>query len=110
MTPADHDHQPSRGLVEDVVADESAQFRAPCDEATLDNDRFRDRPAEAQGRRGGRPPTVDDNVLAVAHARQARGESVTAIARHRKIGRSTLYRALQLREGDLASAAVEPAR
>jgi hypothetical protein len=72
--------------------------------------RFRDRPAEAQGRRGGRPPTVDDNVLAVAHARQARGESVTAIARHRKIGRSTLCRALQLREGDLASAAVEPAR
>ena len=35
-------------------------------------------------------------VLTVARARQARGESVTAIARHRGAGRSTLYRALQL--------------
>jgi hypothetical protein len=26
LTPADHDYQPSRELVEDVVADESAQF------------------------------------------------------------------------------------
>jgi DNA invertase Pin-like site-specific DNA recombinase len=49
--------------------------------------------AAAQGRRGGRPAAVDD-TLAVARARQARGESVTAIARHLKIGRSTLYRAL----------------
>ena len=53
------------------------------------------RAAEAQGRRGGRPAAVDDDVLAVARARQSRGESVTAIARHLKIGRSTLYRALQ---------------
>jgi DNA invertase Pin-like site-specific DNA recombinase len=50
--------------------------------------------AAAQGRRGGRPAAVDDDTLAVARARQARGESVTAIARHLKIGRSTLYRAL----------------
>ena len=67
------------------------------------------RAAEAQGRRGGRPAAVDDDVLAVARDRQSRGESVTAIARHLKIGRSTLYRALQPREGDLASAA-EPDR
>jgi DNA invertase Pin-like site-specific DNA recombinase len=60
------------------------------------------RAAEAQGRRGGRPPAVDEDVLAVARARQARGESVTAIARHLKVGRSTLYRALQL-GGDPAS-------
>ena len=53
------------------------------------------RAAQAQGRRGGRPTAVDDDVLAVARARQARGESVTAIARHLGIGRSTLYRALQ---------------
>jgi DNA invertase Pin-like site-specific DNA recombinase len=48
--------------------------------------------AAAQGRRGGRP--VAGDTLAVARARQARGESITAIARHLKIGRSTLYRAL----------------
>jgi DNA invertase Pin-like site-specific DNA recombinase len=49
-------------------------------------------------------------VLAVTRARQSRGESVTAIARHLKIGRSTLYRALQPHEADLATAAVELAR
>jgi hypothetical protein len=27
LTPADHHHQPSRGLVEDVVADESAHVK-----------------------------------------------------------------------------------
>jgi DNA invertase Pin-like site-specific DNA recombinase len=50
--------------------------------------------AQAQGRRGGRPAAVTEDVLAIARARQSRGESVTAIARHLKIGRSTLYRAL----------------
>jgi DNA invertase Pin-like site-specific DNA recombinase len=68
------------------------------------------RAAEAQGRRGGRPATVNDDVLAIARARQSRGESVTAIARHLKIGRSTLYRALQPDQSDLAPAAVEPAQ
>ncbi len=52
------------------------------------------RAAQAQGRRGGRPAAVDDDVLAIARARRERGESVTAIARHLGIGRSTLYRAL----------------
>lgn len=51
--------------------------------------------AAAQGRSGGRPPALDDDTLAIARARRARGESVTAIAAHLKIGRSTLYRALQ---------------
>jgi len=55
------------------------------------------RAAQAQGRRGGRPAVVNDDVLAVARARQSRGESVTAIACHLKIARSTLYRALQPR-------------
>ena len=45
------------------------------------------RAAEAQGRRGGRPAAVDDDVLAIARARKSRSESVTAIARHLKIGR-----------------------
>ncbi|UQX11466.1 helix-turn-helix domain-containing protein [Candidatus Mycobacterium methanotrophicum] len=33
--------------------------------------------------------------LAIAIARRARGESVTAIAEHLRVGRSTLYRALE---------------
>jgi DNA invertase Pin-like site-specific DNA recombinase len=66
--------------------------------------------SDIHSRRGGRPLAVDEDVLAVARARQSRGESVTAIARHLKIGRSTLYRALQPGEEDLASAAAEPGR
>jgi DNA invertase Pin-like site-specific DNA recombinase len=67
------------------------------------------RAAQAQGRRGGRPAAVNDDVLAVARARQSRGESVTVIARHLQIGRSTLYRALQPHEEGPASDALEPA-
>ena len=66
--------------------------------------------AAARGRYGGRPAAVDDDTLAVARVRQSRGESVTAIARHLKIGRSTLYRALQSHETELALAATGPAR
>jgi DNA invertase Pin-like site-specific DNA recombinase len=51
--------------------------------------------AQAQGRKGGRPPAVDPDTLAVAIDRRKRGESVTAIAKHLEIGRSTLYRALE---------------
>lgn len=51
--------------------------------------------AAAQGRKGGRPPVLDPGTLAIALARHARGESVTAIAAYLKVGRSTLYRALQ---------------
>jgi DNA invertase Pin-like site-specific DNA recombinase len=50
--------------------------------------------AAAQGRTGGRPRRVDGDTLAVALDRRRRGESVTAIAGHLRIGRSTLYRAL----------------
>jgi len=53
--------------------------------------------AHAQGR-GGRPPALDPDTLAVALARRARGESVTAIAAHLGIGRSTLYRALDVQQ------------
>ncbi|WP_424532869.1 helix-turn-helix domain-containing protein [Sphaerisporangium viridialbum] len=50
--------------------------------------------AAAHGRKGGRPAAVDADVMAIARARRARGESVTAIAKHLGVGRSTLYRAL----------------
>ena len=52
------------------------------------------RAAVAQGHRGGRPIEVNDDILVAAHARQARGESITTIARQVKVGRSTLYHAL----------------
>ena len=55
-------------------------------ERTLDGPRA----AEAHGRRGGRPAAVDNDVLPVARARPSRGESVSAIARHLKVGRLTL--------------------
>ncbi len=51
--------------------------------------------AKAQGRTGGRPAGVDEDTLAIASARRARGESVSEIAAHLRIGRSTLYRALR---------------
>ncbi|MEV0202043.1 recombinase family protein [Nonomuraea sp. NPDC050691] len=51
--------------------------------------------ARAAGRVGGRPVAVTDDVLAMARARRARGQSVTQIARELGIGRSTLYRALE---------------
>jgi len=53
------------------------------------------RAAAAAGRRGGRPVALTADRLDIARARQARGESVTAIAAHLGVGRSTLYRALQ---------------
>jgi DNA invertase Pin-like site-specific DNA recombinase len=101
-------HRPDGATIADkmlfMVAAMAAEMeRDLIRERTLDGLRA----AQAQGRRGGRPAAVDEDVLAVARARQSRGESVTAIARHLKIGRSTLYRALRPREGDLASA-VEP--
>jgi len=36
------------------------------------------RAAQAQGRRGGRPAAVSDDVLAIARARRERGEPVTS--------------------------------
>jgi DNA invertase Pin-like site-specific DNA recombinase len=104
-------HRPDGATIADkmlfMVAAMAAEMeRDLIRERTLDGLRA----AEAQGRRGGRPAAVNDDVLAIARARQSRGESVTAIARHLKIGRSTLYRALQSDQSDLAPAAVEPAR
>ena len=103
-------HRPDGATIADkmlfMVAAMAAEMeRELIRERTLDGLRA----AEAQGRRGGRPATVNDDILAVARDRQSRGESVTAIARHLKIGRSTLYRALQPREADLAPTTAEPA-
>ena len=61
--------------------------------------------AVAQGRHGGRPAAADDDTLAIARARRSRGESVTSIAVHLKIGRSTLYRALAETETEVTAAA-----
>jgi DNA invertase Pin-like site-specific DNA recombinase len=63
------------------------------------------RAAQAQGRCGGRPAVVNDDILAIARPRRQRGESVTAIARHLGVGRSTLYRALDLGHASPASPA-----
>ena len=103
-------HRPDGATIADkmlfMVAAMAAEMeRDLIRERTLDGLRA----AEAQGRRGGRPPAVDEDVLAIARDRQSRGESVTAIARHLQIGRSTLYRALQPPEADPAPAAAEPA-
>ena len=65
------------------------------------------RAAQDQGRRGGRPVAVSDDTLAIARARRQRGESVTAIARHLGIGRSTLYRALDLSHDSSTSPAAD---
>ncbi|GAA3515306.1 recombinase family protein [Streptosporangium album] len=53
--------------------------------------------AAAQGRKGGRPSALDADTLAIARDRRNRGESITAVAKHLGVGRSTLYRAM---EGD----------
>ncbi len=104
-------HRPDGATIADkmlfMVAAMAAEMeRDLIRERTLDGLRA----AQAQGRRGGRPAAVDDDVLTVAQARRARGESVAAIARHLKIGRSTLYRALQPLEGGQVPAGLESAR
>jgi hypothetical protein len=45
--------------------------------------------------------------LAIARARRERGESLTAIARHLRVGRPTLYRALDLEHEAAASHGAE---
>jgi DNA invertase Pin-like site-specific DNA recombinase len=101
-------HRPDGATIADkmlfMVAAMAAEMeRELIRERTLDGLRA----AEAQGRRGGRPAAAREDTLIVARARQARGESVTTIARHLGIGRSTLYRALQMQEGGPAPAGLE---
>jgi DNA invertase Pin-like site-specific DNA recombinase len=51
--------------------------------------------ARAQGRVGGRPSVVNEDVLAAARNRLAKGESVTSIAKALGVSRATIYRHLQ---------------
>ncbi len=90
-------HRPDGATIADkmlfMVAAMAAEMeRDLIRERTLDGLRA----AQAQGRHGGRPRTVDDDVLAIARNRRGRGESVTTIARYRGGGRATLYRALDV--------------
>lgn len=68
--------------------------------AELERDMMADRTkagleaAKAQGKILGRPSVVDEDVMAAARARRAKGESVTAIAKALKVSRATLYRHL----------------
>ncbi|MDX3585212.1 recombinase family protein [Streptomyces europaeiscabiei] len=48
--------------------------------------------ARAQGRTGGRPSVMNDDMLTVARARRAKGERAHAIARALGVSRATLYR------------------
>jgi DNA invertase Pin-like site-specific DNA recombinase len=88
-------HRPSGATIADKML-----FMVAAMAAEMERELIRERTlnglaaAHAQGRRGGRPAALDTDTLAVALARRARGESVTAIAAHLSIGRSTLYRAL----------------
>ncbi len=88
-------HRPDGATIADKMLFMVAAMAAEM-ERDLIRERTRDglRAAQAQGRRGGRPPVVDEDVLAIARDRRGRGESVTTIARHLGIGRSTLYRSL----------------
>jgi DNA invertase Pin-like site-specific DNA recombinase len=91
-------HRPDDATIADKML-----FMAAAMAAEMERDLIRERTldglraAQAQGRHGGRPAAVTDDILAIARARRERGESITAIARHLGIGRSTLYRALNLK-------------
>jgi DNA invertase Pin-like site-specific DNA recombinase len=102
-------HRPNAASIADKML-----FMVASMAAEMERDLIRERTldglaaAEAQGRKGGRPPALDPDTLAVALARRGRGESVTAIAAHLKIGRSTLYRALQLDQTSVLADADPP--
>jgi DNA invertase Pin-like site-specific DNA recombinase len=75
-------------------------FHVLASVAEFERDLIRDRTldglaaARAKGNVGGRRPTVTQDVLDLALARKARGESPAKIAKELGVGRSTLYRAL----------------
>ena len=90
-------HRPDGNTIADKML-----FMVAAMAAEMERDLIRERTmdglraAQGQGRRGGRPAAVNDDILAIARARRERGEPVTVIARHLGVGRSTLYRALDL--------------
>jgi DNA invertase Pin-like site-specific DNA recombinase len=69
--------------------------------AELERDIIRERTragldaAKAQGRTGGRPSVMNDDILSAARARQAKGESVNSIAKALGVSRATLHRHLE---------------
>ena len=98
-------HRPDGNTIADkmlfMVAEMAAEMeRDLIRERTLDGLRT----AQDQSR-SGRPPAVSADILAIARARRERGESVTTIARHLSIGRSTLYRALNVGHDNSTSSA-----
>ena len=87
-------HKPNGQTIADKMLFMVAAMAAEMERELIHERTMAASPRPAQGRHGGRPAAVDDDTLAIARARRARGESVTSIAAHLKIGRSTLYRAL----------------
>ncbi|GIE89412.1 recombinase family protein [Actinoplanes regularis] len=69
--------------------------------AELERDIIRERTragleaAKAQGRTGGRPSVMNDDILSAARARRAKGESVNSIADALGVSRPTLHRHLK---------------
>jgi DNA invertase Pin-like site-specific DNA recombinase/DNA-binding CsgD family transcriptional regulator len=96
-------HRPDGNTIADKML-----FMVAAMAAEMERDLIRERTpdglraAQAQGRHGGRPAAVTDDILDIARVRRQRGESVTAIARHLGIGRSTLYRALDTKHSSPA--------
>jgi len=100
-------HRPDGTAIADKML-----FMVAAMAAEMERDLIRERTPAAtaardQGRRGGRPAAISEDTLAIARARRQRGESVTSIARHLGIGRSTLYRALDLGHDSSTSLAAE---
>ena len=87
-------HRPTGATIADKTLFVVAAMAAELERDLIPERTLEAGPPHAQGRRGGRPSALDADTLAVAIARHARGESVTAIAWHLGLGRSTLYRAL----------------
>lgn len=70
--------------------------------AELERDMLRERTiaglaaARASGRVGGRPRVMDEDKIAAARARRARGESPAQIAKALGVSRASVYRHLAL--------------
>lgn len=68
--------------------------------AELERDMIRERTlagleaAKAEGRVGGRPSSVTEDMITVTRARKAKGQQVPAIAKELGVSKSALYRAL----------------
>lgn len=102
-------HRPDGATIADRLLFAVAALAAELErelirERTLDGLRA----AAAVGRRGGRPVAVTADQLDIARARLVRGESVTAIAAHLGVGRSTLYRALGIADDTASAVPAQP--